>query len=280
MGIYQEDEVTELKREYTEELDKEIIAFLNAAGGTIYIGINDDGTINPLTDGCLDNINLKISSIITDSIYPTPRELIDMKTDKDGILEIEIKEGTQKPYYLRGKGPKPSGTYIRYGTSKRQATEEKILTMIMDSRKLSFESETSKIQKLRFEYLKIKSSTIEFELDDMAMVSLGLKNVKGEYTNLGLLLSDENPVMVKFAKYDKKMDFLIKKEFEGSILRITDQILEQCELLNITSAVIPIHQAQRIETKSYPGVSLREAVLNAICHADYMEPSNIKNRIL
>lgn len=32
----------------------------------------------------------------------------------------------------------------------------------------------------------------------------------------------------------------------------------------------------RQETKSYPGKSLREAILNAICHADYSMPSNIK----
>lgn len=31
-----------------------------------------------------------------------------------------------------------------------------------------------------------------------------------------------------------------------------------------------------METKSYPGDSLREAILYAICHAEYFAPSNIK----
>lgn len=31
-----------------------------------------------------------------------------------------------------------------------------------------------------------------------------------------------------------------------------------------------------METKSYPGASLRKAILNAICHAEYFAPSNIK----
>ena len=36
------------------------------------------------------------------------------------------------------------------------------------------------------------------------------------------------------------------------------------------------YQPQRIEIKSFPGVSLREAVINALCHTDYSRPSNIK----
>ena len=48
------------------------------------------------------------------------------------------------------------------------------------------------------------------------------------------------------------------------------------ELFNDTSAKIIPGQISKVETKSYPGKSLREAVLNAICHADYSIPSNIK----
>lgn len=47
-------------------------------------------------------------------------------------------------------------------------------------------------------------------------------------------------------------------------------------IINTTLAVIVPYQAQRIETKSYPGVSLREAILSAICHVNYLKPSNIK----
>jgi ATP-dependent DNA helicase RecG len=40
-----ENPTTELKREYTEEIKKTIVAFANTAGGILYIGINDDKTI-------------------------------------------------------------------------------------------------------------------------------------------------------------------------------------------------------------------------------------------
>jgi len=37
-----ENLTTEFKREYTDEIKKTIIAFANTAGGTLFIGINDD----------------------------------------------------------------------------------------------------------------------------------------------------------------------------------------------------------------------------------------------
>ena len=40
-----EDKNTEFKREYTDDIKYSIIAFANTDGGTIYIGINDDGSI-------------------------------------------------------------------------------------------------------------------------------------------------------------------------------------------------------------------------------------------
>lgn len=48
------------------------------------------------------------------------------------------------------------------------------------------------------------------------------------------------------------------------------------ERLNDLRVVIDGSSFKRIETKSYPGASIREMVLNAICHANYFIRSNIK----
>lgn len=68
----------------------------------------------------------------------------------------------------------------------------------------------------------------------------------------------------------------MKEEFHGLIATIADDVLKYAELFNTTSAKIIPGQISRVETKSYPGASLREAILNAICHAEYFAPSNIK----
>lgn len=43
---YTESDTKELKRELTDAVKEVIISFLNTKGGTIYVGINDDGTLN------------------------------------------------------------------------------------------------------------------------------------------------------------------------------------------------------------------------------------------
>ena len=42
MALY-ENETLEYKRQYTPDIKKEVVAFANTAGGTIYIGMDDDG---------------------------------------------------------------------------------------------------------------------------------------------------------------------------------------------------------------------------------------------
>ena len=61
MTKYFEDEHTELKRELIDEVKSEIIAFLNSDGGTIYVGVEDDGNIIGIKDdSSKDKIDLKL----------------------------------------------------------------------------------------------------------------------------------------------------------------------------------------------------------------------------
>ena len=46
----QENNNTEFKREFVDEIKKTVIAFANTAGGKIYIGIDDDGRTVGVSD--------------------------------------------------------------------------------------------------------------------------------------------------------------------------------------------------------------------------------------
>ena len=273
---YEESDRVELKREMIKDLDKEIIAFLNTHGGTIYIGVEDNGNVVGIAQELKDEYDEKVSAILTNNIKPNSRNKVDFSFNEDGVLAIHVKEGGSKPYYLTEKGPKPSGTYIRVGRSKRPATDNEILTMIRDSSGWLWENQISNEQGLTFDVLTKFANRKNLVFNQSKYKTLKLMNEKGEFTNVGLLLSDQNPIEVKFAVYDKNMNFKIKKEFQGSIISIADEILNYSELFNDTSAKIIPGQISRVEIKSYPGASLREGIINAICHADYSLPSNIK----
>lgn len=148
--------------------------------------------------------------------------------------------------------------------------------MIRDSSGWLWENQTSKEQDLTFDEISkiAKKKGLDFGIHKFR--NLKIVNKNGEFTNLGLLVSDQNPIEVKFAVYDKNLDFKVKEEFHGSIVTIANDVLKYAELFNTTSAKIIPGQISRVETKSYPGASLREAILNAICHMEYFAPSNIK----
>lgn len=275
--MYQEDNKNELKRELIDDVKKEIIAFLNTKGGHIYVGVNDDGTLyEPFLKRRQDDSSLILSSWLQESFFPLPSTLISFGFNEDGVLVIEVSEGSNKPYYLREKGPKPSGVYKRVGTSIRKCSDDEILKMIMESNHYVYESDISEEQELSFKYLERVFEDRKIPFDNKTLLGLGLLNSKGKYTNLGLLLSDQSPVAVKVAEYDNEMNFKVKKTFTGSLLKVLNDTQEQAERLNDVSAIIDGKSWKRIETRSYPEKSLREIILNAFCHTDFFIRSNIK----
>jgi ATP-dependent DNA helicase RecG len=63
-----ENLTTESKREYTDEIKKPIVAFANTAGGTLYIGINDDKSIAGVNNP--DDTLLQVSNAVRSAIKP------------------------------------------------------------------------------------------------------------------------------------------------------------------------------------------------------------------
>ena len=184
MSKYFEDEHTELKRELIDEVKSEIIAFLNSDGGTIYVGVEDNGDIVGVKDShSKDMIDLKLGNWIQEAFFPKPSGLINYYFNGDDVLVIKISKGTTKPYYLREKGPKPSGVYIRVGRSKRKANDDEILLMIMESHGYSYENDISDEQNLTFKSFKQTLEDNSMNLTPRLMNTLGLKS-KSKYTNL------------------------------------------------------------------------------------------------
>ena len=274
---YIESNKVELKEMMTDEIKKEILAFLNTEGGAIYVGVKDDGMVVPYKDSKeRDEMDVRISNWIRDVFYPNVSSLLRYHFNKDGVFVIEVNQGIEKPYYLKEKGPKPSGVYVRIGTTSRMATESEILLMLLDSKKYSYEEDVSNEQDLTFRFFNDICDENHIPHEERNLRSLRMIDKDGKYTNLGFMMSDQSDIVVKFAKYDKSLNFIVKKEFKGSLLKCLESTLDNAANFNDVSAVISPDSWQRKETVSYPGSSLREAILNAFCHSNYFIRSNIK----
>ena len=268
--MYIEDQKTELKVELTKDIKKEIVAFANTNDGIIYIGIDDSGNVIGLKNANkdLESLSGMIREGIKSDLTLYTKIYIERIENKD-IIIVKVSEAPNKPYYLADKGLKTSGVYLRHGNASVQANEEVIKKMLIESNSNSFENNISNIQDLHFNYLREIFKKHNIEIDDNKFKTLNITNLNNEYTNLGLLLSDECPYSIKCAIFNgnNKLEFKDRKEFTGSVLKQVNDTFEYLELYNKTKG--KIIGLERIDTKDYPEYALRESLLNAIIHRDY-----------
>lgn len=267
MNFNFENETTEFKREYTDNIKKEVIAFANTRGGIIYVGINDKGETYPIKN--VDETWQKLTNTIRDSICPDITFFIKYKIEKNKIIKITVSEGSKKPYFLKDKGLTPAGVYVRQGSSSVQASHENIKEMIKTTDGISFEKERSLNQELTFKDAKTEFESKSLEFAENNQISLGVKNKDNLYTNLGLLISNECPFTVKVAVFEgtEKMKFLNRREIEGSIFK---QLYETYEFLDMNNKLpAKIIGTDRVERNDYPKEAIREALVNALVHRDY-----------
>lgn len=267
--MYQESETVELKRELTKNIKKEIVAFANTKGGTIYIGIDDDGSIVGLKNAHDDVESLSsmiYEGIINDLSAYSSIEILNIENKE--VIALHITSAPNKPYYIAEKGLKPSGVYLRLGSSSISAPDEVIRKMILENNNLSFENEISSNQNLTFNYAKQIFKNNDINFDKAKYKSLKMIN-KDQFNNLALLLSDQNPYTIKcaiFAGNDKTI-FKDRKEFSGSCLKQINDAFEYLNLVNHINS--EFNGLIRIDNKDYPDYSLREALLNSVIHRSY-----------
>ena len=267
---YQESETVELKSAVVDDIKKEIIAFANSDGGKLYIGVRDDGEVAGLDDP--DGTALQVSNMVRDSIKPDITMFLHYQIiEEDGkkIIEISVQRGTNRPYYIAKKGMRPEGVYVRQGYSSVPATDTAIRCMIKETDGDRFETMRCLDQELTFEDTKKEFQFHEIELGPQQMRTLKLVENDGLYSNLALLLSDQNPHTIKVAVFQgtKQMIFKDRREFGGSLMKQMNEVYEYIDFRNQIRATI--EKLSRIDVRDYPVIAVREALLNLLVHRDY-----------
>ena len=265
-----ENKTTEFKREYTDNLKYAVVAFANTDGGKVYIGINDDGSVQGVKD--TDGTMLRITNMIRDVVCPDVTMFTECAVEEiDGqpVIVVNVQRGTARPYYLSGKGVRPEGVYIRQGASSVPASETVILNMIKETSGDCYEDARSINQQLTFEKADAFFAGRKVSFGDQQKRTLNIIGADGTYTNLGMLLSDQCVHTIKLAVFEgsKKTVFRDRKELTGSLLTQLENAYSYIDQFNRTRA--EFEGLDRIDKRDYPAEALREALLNAITHRDY-----------
>lgn len=265
-----ESDTVKLKREVVPDICKEVIAFANTKGGTIYIGIADDGEIIGVHDA--DAVMLQVNNMVRDAIKPDVTMFVSYAVeDMDGrqIIRIGVQRGTNRPYYLGSKGLKPSGVYVRHGTSTDPATDSAIRQMIKESDGDSYESMRSLEQELTFTCAEKEFARHGLELGHAQMKTLGMLTQENIFTNAAYLLSDQCTVSIKLATFagSGRLEFQDRRECSGSLFAQLEKAYAYIDMHNKNHS--SFQGLYRIDTRDYPEDALREALLNCCVHRDY-----------
>lgn len=267
---FTESEIVELKSEVVGDICKEVIAFANTKGGTLYIGVENDGNVVGVNNP--DRVTLQMNNMVRDSIKPDVTMFVRYETqtvDGKQIIAVTVQKGTDRPYYLGSKGLKPSGVYVRNGTSSDPATDTAIRRMIKETDGESFEAMRSLEQNLTFRTAEAQFARRKVPFDAAKMMTLGMVSQDGIYSNVALLLSDQCGSTVKaatFAGTDQSV-FQDRREFGGSLFQQMDELYSYLNLRNQTKATF--QGLYRTDTRDYPEEALREALMNSLVHRDY-----------
>lgn len=267
-----EDQRNEFKIKLSDNLEKEMIAFLNSDGGNIYIGIDDKGHIKGLS-GDIDLLQRTIKDRIKNNIRPSVMGLFDvviLESNSKKYIKIVVAKGYEKPYYLKGMGMSPESCFIRIGSSVESMTEETILNLFSKRVRNSLKNIKSPNKELDFKTLKIYYQENGYEINDNFLKKLDLYTENGEFNYIAYLLSDNNHISVQFAKYSGNDVYdLIENEDYGftSLIKATDNILNKIKLENKTYT--KLGEARRKEIKMYDYNAIRELVINALVHNDW-----------
>ena len=278
--------------EFKENFDKEAIettgAFANTKGGSIFIGVSDKGKVIGVQLR-KETVNSWVNQIVqnTDSRIVPDIEVCTVDGKDVGI--IWIKEFPLKPVSVKGR------CFRRTGNSNRIMTPQEIAHMHLVSTDMSWDSfpaaNTSlvdiDIEKVK-RYIKKANTAGRRKIDETAdpfQILEKLKLVKdGRPTLATIILFGKAPqealvqATVHCGRFKKETIIIDDKMIHGTAI---EQIEEAMDFIrkNTNVRFVITGKPTRDEVWDYPLDALREAVVNAICHRDYADNSDIQLKI-
>ncbi len=275
---------------------KTIVAYANTSGGRLLIGVDDTTKdIVGVEPSSVFQIMDKIANAVSDMCAPQIVPDITFQTiEGKCIVQVEIYPGQNRPYYIRSLG-KENGTYIRVAGTSRPADEAVLKDLEYQGAGKSFDelinvetdySEESALQ-LCSDIRRYIAQSREIPMGkvrEITVVNLenwGIIKKSGESylsTNAFILLTKNTfrfaKIQCALFKGENRAVFVDRREFDGPVY---DQIEEAYQFvlkhINLGATIDGIVRKDRYEL---PPESIREAIINSVCHRCYLEHSCVQ----
>lgn len=283
-----EDETHELKERWTDEALKDLAAFANHRGGTLLIGVRDDGTVVGAPAGDADI--QRIANIITSQLGVTPSIRV-VERQGHSVIEVDVEP-------VRGLVPYRGRYLRRVGSTNRDFTQEELARHILERSGHSWDAlpspwgieqcDTDAFE--RFAVLaRPRLPHVEPTQPKRILQNLGLLK-EDRLTNGGVLLFARTPqqlfplARLRIGVFRSPIEIVDSHEFEGTLFEQLDGTMERFRRLLQVRFEVKVTEPtlkglQRKDVWEYPLEALRETVINALIHRDYTMTTDIQIRL-
>ncbi len=280
-----EGKTLEFKRDLSspEKILRSLVSFANTAGGILLIGVEDK---TRRVCGALDTLTQeeRLANLISDNILP--RLLADIEIlpwRKRQVIAVQVYPSPARPHYLKSLGNK-EGVFVRIGSTNRRADQSLIEEFGRLARNQSYDE--TPIPDLNSEAVDFRVASESFSAvrdlrrEDLQTLHLLTRHQGRDVpTHGGLLLFGR--------EQDRRIHFpdawIQAGLFEG---KDRSRILDTAEIRSLPIRAVEetmtfikrntprrtiIGEVRRTDHWTYPPTAVREAVINAIVHADYSQ---------
>ncbi len=263
-------------------LAETMVAFANADGGVICIGVDEAG--KPVGPTLSEDVESALVQALARCRPPVVTEWEQMETPDGVVIALKIARSPELHALADGR------VLIRAGSENRPLGGEAIRHLAATKSSGDFEAEPVSgatlvdfDQGLLDEYLRLRAERSGRPVGDLQehLVNIGAMTEDGTPTVAGLLLFGKNPqvflpqsgvVFVKFLGTEARgRDGLAgygrRVELQGPLARLVERAWNLVtEEMRVEAVVTGLRREERPE---YPPFAVREALVNALCHRDY-----------
>jgi predicted HTH transcriptional regulator len=289
-----EDSYTQFKVDITNanKLAGELVAFSNARGGLLIIGVDDKGNVVGLENEDIRRLNQLIGNVINSHVVPPIYPLVKIENIEDKkIILVEIDEGSNKPYSTN------AGVYLtKAGSDKRKISPQELRRLFAQSKELYADEEilpktdiTDINSELFMQFLKrdnekiyedVKLRKLSFSktLENRELLRNGHLTLAGNLI-FGLEPQQFCPLFYVDCCYFNGLDvsvnsYISEKRFKGTFLNMLNGavgfVVSQLRSYQVED---DFNSSGKLEISERV---LTELVVNALIHRDYYINSSIK----
>ena len=276
---------TEFKTSFSDDVIISLVAFCNAKGGTVYVGITDNGETKGVLLGketiadWLNEIKNKTLPAIIPNIDILPY------TGKS-VVAFSVAEYPVKPVAMKGR------YYQRRANSNHLLSAVEIADLSLQSRQLSWDSypyNGASFNELNVDKINRFISRVNdvgrFALDTdpkIALEKLGMLQ-KRIPTNAAMILfsSKDLHYNVHIGRFKTPSLIIADKMLSGNLFDVLEEAMQTIigHLKFAFDITISSTNTQRTEIPEYPLEAVRELLLNALVHRDYQSSTDVQIKI-